>query len=482
MSGRNVLAGFLATAASGVGFYYGTGLHPHWWIAWLAPVPVLLAAPSLSLRGALLSSFIALGLGGLNLWGFLRGVLGVPMGVVLIALALPAVMFAITVIFFRSLSLRRAPGCAVLGAAALWVSLEYLSSVVSPHGTFGNLAYSQISFTPGIQVASITGIWGISFLIFLFAATASVLVGQIGAGRARMRLGIAVLSVFCVVFFLGWRRLTADDSNQSSIRVMLLAKDISFDAYPDRDPEALALFRAYAEEIHQSTPGGTEVVVLPEKIARVSETALPEVNDLFSRAADETKASIVVGLVRKTSGAAFNESRVYSSQAGLVAVYAKHHLIPGVEPERAGTARALLRQPSGGWGLTICKDMDFPKLSREYSQDGAGILLVPAWDFQVDGWLHSRMAVLRNVEGGFAQARSARSGLLTVSDNRGRILAEAASNSAPFARVLAAVPIGKTTTLYQRFGDWFAWVCMVLVTAILVKRPRASQTVSFYKR
>src|SRR5206468_8848188 len=74
------------------------------------------------------------------------------------------------------------------------------------------------------------------------------------------------------------------------------------------------------------------------------------------------------------------------------------------------------------WGLQICKDMDFPELSREYALQGANLLLVPAWDFNLDRWLHARMAVLRAVENGFALARSARNGLLTLSDNRGRIV------------------------------------------------------------
>jgi predicted amidohydrolase len=106
----------------------------------------------------------------------------------------------------------------------------------------------------------------------------------------------------------------------------------------------------------------------------------------------------------------------------MEANYDKHHLLPGVEPEKPGDKRVLLDQPSGRWGLQICKDMDFPELSREYAALGANLLLVPAWDFNLDRWLHARMAVLRAVENGFALARSARNGLLTLSDNRGRII------------------------------------------------------------
>jgi apolipoprotein N-acyltransferase len=56
--------------------------------------------------------------------------------------------------------------------------------------------------------------------------------------------------------------------------------------------------------------------------------------------------------------------------------------------------------------MTICKDMDFPGLSREYGQDDTALLLVPAWDFELDGWLHGRMAILRGVESGFSIARA----------------------------------------------------------------------------
>ena len=54
--------------------------------------------------------------------------------------------------------------------------------------------------------------------------------------------------------------------------------------------------------------------------------------------------------------------------------------------------------------------MDFPRLSREYGKDGAAVLLVLAWDFSDDGWLHGRMAILRGVESGFSIARAPKQG------------------------------------------------------------------------
>ena len=188
---------------------------------------------------------------------------------------------------------------------------------------------------------------------------------------------------------------------------------------------------------------------------------------LFSSAAAATRAAIVVGLVRQTSSGAFNSSRFYSPDGKLEANYDKHHLLPGVEPEKPGDKRVVLDEPSGRWGLQICKDMDFPRLSREYAIEGADLLLVPAWDFNLDRWLHARMAILRAVENGFALARSARNGLLTLSDNRGRIIAEATTVPGRFVSITGKINVAREETLYTRTGDWFAWLCVAMFVILL---------------
>jgi apolipoprotein N-acyltransferase len=255
-----------------------------------------------------------------------------------------------------------------------------------------------------------------------------------------------------------------------------MAKDVPMSVYLGSEEQALELLHEYADEVGRATPAETQVVVLPEKIARVSENKLPQVDASFSSAATATHAAIVLGLVRRTSSDAFNSSRFYSPDGKLEANYDKHHLLPGVEPERPGDKRVLLDQPSGRWGLQICKDMDFPKLSREYAGEGANLLLVPAWDFNLDRWLHARMAVLRAVENGFALARSARNGLLTLSDNRGRILAEAATAPGRFVSITGNVNVTPEKTFYARAGDWFAWLCVAMFVVLLASRFLISKT------
>jgi len=321
---------------------------------------------------------------------------------------------------------------------------------------------------PAIQIASITGIWGISFIVFLFAGATGALLSGAGKPWQRGALVIAVSVVVCASFVFGKWRLESTSPAQP-VTVTLMAKDVPMSIYLGPEEEALKLLSEYADEVRRAAPPGTQAIVLPEKIGRVSESALAEVDALFSSAAAATQAAIVLGIVRRTPGAAFNSSRFYSPDGKLEGNYDKHHLIPGIEPEIAGDKHVLLDQPPGRWGLQICKDMDFPKLSREYAAEGANLMLVPAWDFNLDRWLHSRMAVLRAVENGFALARSARNGLLTLSDNRGRILAETATAPGRFVSVTGKVNVVREETFYTRTGDWFAWLC---VSAFIVLAAR----------
>jgi len=137
-----------------------------------------------------------------------------------------------------------------------------------------------------------------------------------------------------------------------------------------------------------------------------------------------------------------------------------------------GTSLIALHEPSGVWGITICKDMDFPPLSRRYANVGTALLLVPAWDFDSDGWLHGRMAILRGVESGFSIARAPRHGILSITDDRGRVLAERPTNAAPFATLVAQIPVVHHDTLYSKWGDWFAWVCIAIFVATLATSRR----------
>ena len=82
----------------------------------------------------------------------------------------------------------------------------------------------------------------------------------------------------------------------------------------------------------------------------------------------------------------------------------------------------------------------------------------------------NHIAVMRAVEDGFSLARTAKHSTMLVTDDRGRVIAETSSDAAPFATLLAEVPAGHNETLLQMWGDWFAWVAMVLCAWVLARR------------
>ena len=205
--------------------------------------------------------------------------------------------------------------------------------------------------------------------------------------------------------------------------------------------------------------------MIPEKIGRFNESEVGESDCILEQAAQDNHVTLVAGLLDQPD---LNE-RESSPQGSLEATYEKQHMLPPFESDLvAGKTRTLLHRPSGRWGVEICKDMDFPALSRQYGADGIGLLLVPAWDFVADGWLHGRMAILRGVESGFSIARSAKQGILTITDDRGRVLAQRTTGSAGFDTVVADVPVANERTFYVRAGDWFVWFDMALLAIIFL--------------
>jgi apolipoprotein N-acyltransferase len=464
----------VAGVTSAALFYFGTGLNPVWWMVWLAPVPILAVAPRLGRWTAFILGVGAWFIGQLNMWSYFTRVVELPVPLALVLFLVPSLVFALGVMFVRSFLRRGLLFSAALAFPVYWVSFQYLSEAGSPHSTFGNLAYSQMNCLPLIQISSLTGIWGISFVVLLFAATTAALLSGVGTRRERTILFATVGLVLCAVFLFGMARLRSKPAGEA-VTITLIGKDVPISIYLSSDEKVgLGLLREYADEIQRATSAGTQVVVLPEKLVRINETALPEVDAMFSAAALATHAGIDLGVVRRTPSGSYNSARFYSAAGQLEANYDKHHLIPGIEPEKPGDKRVVLSQPSGQWGLQICKDLDFPALSREYAADGANLLLVPAWDFNVDRWLHARMAMLRAVENGFALARAARNGVLTLSDNRGRVITEASTVPGRFVTASGKLNVTRERTFYSRTGDWFSWLCLLalltLISLLFVRR------------
>lgn len=463
-----VLFAFGALAACAAAVYFGTGLHPIWWLTWLAPLPVLLVAPRIPGWGAFLLAFAAWTLGSLNMWGYYHTLIEIPVLPAIAVVALPSLVFAGAVYGYRARLRRGGLLTAALFVPAVWVAYEYVTNVLSPHGTFGNLGYSQLNFLPLLQIASITGIWGIDFSLFFFAAVVAALLSGVGSRQQRTLVAVAGIAWFVAVLGFGGLRLLAHPDSPR-IKVGLIASDMPDHLYP-KEEAAIPVYREYAAQIDAAAAQGAQLVMIPEKTGVVSGPSLDAVDQILKNAADRNQITVMAGVLKFPGP--HNEVRFYSPSNLAPVTYDKHHLLPAFESDEVpGVTRTHLDQASGRWGIEICKDMDFPRLSRQYGMDDVGLLLVPAWDFVQDGWLHGRMAILRGVESGFSIARGSKQGILTLTDDRGRVLAEQASGSGPFTSLIAEIPVHHDATVYARLGDWFAWADLVLLLALLLNLP-----------
>jgi len=456
---------FVAAAAclavSAALFFFGTGLAPAWPCTWLAAVPVLWMAPRVSGKLAFPVSAAAYALGGLNEWRYSRMV--IPAWLFVSLLLFSAALFGLGVLLFRGRMVRGRFRQAVVVFPAFWVTVDYLVSIISVHGTFGDIGYSQMNFLPIVQIASVTGIWGISFCMFLFAAAAAMLFSA-GPAPPKIRVAVAAAIFLVCVFVYGTWRLAATPGDSPTVKTALLAGTAGDDAFAGTPEQLQRILGRYAGQMKALASQGIQLFVIPEHTGPVTDASQPEADALLRQVAQETGADVAVGIQRISPDVARNQERLYSPD-GAIVVYNKHHLLPPFENRfKPDTKRSVVTQPSGKWGIEICKDMDFPRLSREYSGDGIGLLIVSAADFVTDGWLHGRMAVLRGVESGFSVARSANRGILTSTDDRGRVLAEQdATAGPPFVAAIAEVPVRHDKTLYALLGDWFAWLCIALL-------------------
>lgn len=458
-----LLGRLVAALFSGALLAQAHGLAPFWPLAWLAPIPLLIAAMGASRLVAFACGAIAGAMSVALMFTYLLELGGLaPTLVVALAKALIWGGLALAV---RGAARRLPAWAAVFVFPALLAGVETLIAAVSPHGSAGALAYSQMDFLPAIQIAALGGAPAITFMVATFASAFAILVGR----RAPLAAIAPALVIAAALGFGHWRLDTAPAVENVSIA--LLAGD-QFEGVPE---DWRLVWGAYAAQIERAADEDRRVILMPEKIAHIAEGDRGAALEQLAEIARRRDLLLVGGVDDETDSGRFN--RAYAFAPGGVESYDKRHMIPGFESHfQRGAASLTVERGGTRYGVAVCKDMDFPALGRRYA--GVDVMLVPAWDFAEDAWLHSRMAMLRGVENGYAVVRSARQGVLTVSDAYGRVLAEAPSGP-QIAYAGEAPARGAGPTLYARIGDAFGWAMLALGAALMAwtlwARIRAGQ-------
>ena len=455
-----------ATTLSAIFWWFGSGVEPQWWLTWLAPLPVLWLAPRVRAHWAALAAFVAYTAGGFNAWDYLHTYIGMPLPVTVYGICYAGILLTLCVLLFRRLLVRGHALAAALAVPTTWVAIEYINNALSPYATFFNISYTQMDALAIVQLAAVTGIWGIGFLLLLVPAAVAVQAAPQSKPRDRVvAMALTALLVIAAIAYGGWR-LQAPATG--TIRAGLVSLDKPTAAALNT-PEGQALAARYLDAFNRLTAAGARIMLIPETSFATSEATIPALAEFA------TQRDLIVG-----AGVAFNGDpnakrnalMVFQPGATSPAAYYKHHLLVGLEQYTPGDSYTLL-DGTPRIGLAICKDMDYHDIGNAYAARRAQLMLVPASDFVVDGWLHSRMAIMRGVESGFAVARAAHAGRLTLSDDRGRVVAEASSERSD-AELVGDLPLRETHTLYTSWGDWFAWLDLAALAAwlLLALRPR----------
>src|SRR3954452_8182997 len=245
-SGRDLATGAATAAASGALFLLGTGLEPLWWATWLAPLPVLQAAPRIAAAPAVGAAFFGWLVGELGLWAYYtdRTALEQPIPLVVAVFLALAALFAAIVAGTRALLRSGHPVAAALLLPAGWVAVEYALSAATPNGLFWSLAYTQLDALPVVQVAALGGPWAITFAVLALPAAVAALCAPATTRRSRVRLGAGVAVAAVLLGGYGAGRLAgAQRATGPAVRVLALGQPI--DPVPLGTPAGAALLDRY---------------------------------------------------------------------------------------------------------------------------------------------------------------------------------------------------------------------------------------------
>lgn len=426
---------------------------------------------------------------------------GLPAPLAIVVLFLLCAYLALYIGVFALLSQRWAPypRLWIWGLPTVWVTLEWIRAHALTGFPWANLGYSQTPFIALIQIADLTGVWSISWLV-VFANTC--LMGFLN--RYLNRTGIVFLGC-CLIGVIGygnWRIDTVENiQNQAEPRTVGVIQgniDQSLKWDPAYQQTTLDHYRELTLKATQHSPA-PQLLVWPE-------TAVPffyGIDEPLTKQVQKIVREAGVSLLFGSPGAEWagghplllNKAYLVNGDAEPLGQYAKQHLVPFGEyvplqnllffvhrlVEAAGNFvpgrdPSPLRLDRQGLGVLICYEAIFPNLARRTVNLGATSLV----NITNDAWFgtssapyqHLDMTRWRAVEFRVPLIRAANTGISTIFDATGRECGILSLNQPGFL-VCTVRPV-HLRTVYARWGDWFAWFCVLITLGCIVYSVRRS--------
>jgi len=406
-----------------------------------------------------------------------------------------------------------------LSCAAAWVALEMFIARVFGGFPWDLLGVSQYRMVPLIQMASVTGVYGISFLV-VWLSLSLLSAGLMMIRRPTTRsiwLGEICLPILVVaiLFNLGFHRLNHVEPRGRTIRVTLVQPSIPQTLIWDASKSA-DRFRELLQLSEQALTNQTDLMIWPEsavpKLLRYDQETFEATTALARR----HHIWLIVGSddaeprrAAKNPDDAdyFNSSFLISPEGKLVERYVKRNLVifgeylplqswlpflkyftpieggftPGTHAARFELTDLRVQTP-----ILICFEDTFPHLARKDVRPETSFLVNitnDGWfDESAAQWQQALTAVFRTVENGVPLVRCANNGLTCWIDVQGRlrdVFHDGRGSVYGSGYLLAEIPIpapgqSHELTFYTRHGDWFGWGCVAIgAISLICKMIRA---------
>lgn len=473
-------------------------------LAWIALVPLLIALSNKSLK----TSFY---LGTLNGFVFFLGTIYWVShsmhvyGNLSLAIAIPALMLLClilslyTAVFSIGYNLitRYSVLPALFTVPFLWVTAEYLRTYTILEYPWALLGYSQYRFLPLIQIADITGIYGISFLV---AAVNGLFLDLFNLWKQRAEKGhiqspgrtlasiICLVLVISAVIFYGNRKLIRSETGHK-IDISVVQGNIEQDKKwnPLYQREVIDAYKRLTESVIGNKP---EIVIWPEASLPFTFEQHAEFTAELLQFQSGLNTYLLLGTMTPKEKGLSNSAVLLSPDGKVSSVYDKIHLVPygeyvplrnffpfirklteGIGDFIPGDEPVVMELPFAKIGNLICYEIIFPDLSRNLVRKGANLLVTitnDAWFGRSSApYQHFSTAVFRAIENRVPVVRAANTGISGYIDPFGRIIKK--SDIFIEATMTDGISIGKWDSFYTRYGDIFVYLCLT-ITVILLAR------------
>jgi len=389
-----------------------------------------------------------------------------------------------------ALASRRSKFLACLIAPFLWTTLEYFRTNIPIIGSSWDLSgYPATNSLALLQIASVTGIYGLCFLITAYGAVIAYAI--LTRTRRMWMVAGGVTGLLLVAAIAGPRLIPA--ATPHYVAHLVQTNFPQSESYP---PDWLV---AHAGELDQlekisvdaarQQPG---IIVWPEVPAPFY-LQEPLFANRASQIARDANNYFLVGVVDWTFGAqrkvfAYNTAVLLDPAGHRIYSYNKIHLLPFGEyiPLRGwltfakkltadisdftpGSTYSVAQLPEGKFGAFICYEAIFPSEVRRFTANGAQLLIT----ISNDGWFgrssapeqHMFMARVRAVENRRWLLRDTNNGYTESIDPYGRTAAQLPIDIR--GQLTAPYDFRSDLTPYARFGDWFSWLCIIVTIALL---------------